>query len=58
MATYRVVFYNGEKRELIIDNVTSVQSAGDTYEFKGQNHKEPLAGAPKEKVLYFEKISE
>lgn len=57
MAKYKVVFYNGEKRELVVENVNSVSSDTDSYIFKGDNPDIPLAVAPKEKVLYCLRVS-
>ena len=55
MATYRVVFVNGEKRELTVDADTFQKENGEYLFLKSGK---AVASSPVGQVLYVEKVAE
>ena len=60
MPIYRIVFVNGEKRELEVEAYKIVgnnpDDKGDSYTFKSGNRS--IAVVPKSQVLYIEMVKE
>ena len=53
MNTYRVVFTNGEERELIVEADTFSEHENQVVFYKG---KQPVAAVSRDKFLYTEKV--
>ena len=53
MHTYRVVFTNGEERELIVEADTFSEHENQVVFYKG---KQPVAAVSRDKFLYTEKV--
>ena len=56
MSNYRVVFVNGEKRELVIEADAIVQNGGSLVQLMKSG--KPVAAIPLERVLFIERIDD